>query len=159
MTRCRRAAFWEFVGVLMVLVQGGMVGRLSRRFGEARLLVGGSVLCVIGLWGIAPAGSYAALGAAMVPLALGSGLGQPAERAHLPHGRGGRQGDSWGSTSPSDRWPGFWTAVGTVFLRAPGTGLPYLLSGFVMAGAVWLAARAVRALPEPAGAREHGSQT
>ena len=40
---------FAYIGVLLVIVQGGLVGRLSRRFGEKSLLVAGLVLQAIAL--------------------------------------------------------------------------------------------------------------
>src|SRR5262249_37622516 len=36
-----------FVGIVLILVQGGLIGRLTKRFGEARLLVAGSLLILV----------------------------------------------------------------------------------------------------------------
>ena len=41
-----------YVGIVLVLVQGVLIGRLSRRFGEARLVVAGSALIALGLCGL-----------------------------------------------------------------------------------------------------------
>ena len=40
---------FAYIGVLLVIVQGGLVGRLSRRFGEKPLLVAGLVLQAVAL--------------------------------------------------------------------------------------------------------------
>ncbi|HMD54390.1 MAG TPA: MFS transporter, partial [Phycisphaerae bacterium] len=37
------------IGIMIVLVQGGMIGRLSRRFGELKLVVTGPVITAVGL--------------------------------------------------------------------------------------------------------------
>src|SRR5258707_864961 len=46
-----------FVGIVLILVQGGLIGRLPRRFGEARLLLAGSLAIAVGLIGLPLAGS------------------------------------------------------------------------------------------------------
>ncbi|MEN8197030.1 MAG: MFS transporter, partial [Pseudomonadota bacterium] len=48
--------FFAYIGVLLVIVQAGLVGRLSRRFGEAWVLVAGVTIMMLGF--------------AMVPLSL-----------------------------------------------------------------------------------------
>ncbi len=67
-----------FIGVVMVIVQGGLVGRLSRRFGEVVMLASGASLMVIGLGSLPYAGGVPGLLAACVPLAVGQGFAQPA---------------------------------------------------------------------------------
>ncbi|HSH01504.1 MAG TPA: MFS transporter [Anaerolineae bacterium] len=41
--------FFVFVGVLSVIVQGGLIGKLTARFGERRLVIGGMSLVALGL--------------------------------------------------------------------------------------------------------------
>lgn len=74
---------FAFVGVIVVAVQGGLIGFLTRRFGERRLLVAGLVLQAMGLLALPVAGGAAGLYAAMAPLALGSGLSNPTLSALL----------------------------------------------------------------------------
>lgn len=63
-----------YVGVLVVLVQGGAIGRLSARFSEYGLIFGGSSLMALGLlaWAFAP--NVPALLVVLVPIALAGGL-------------------------------------------------------------------------------------
>jgi DHA1 family tetracycline resistance protein-like MFS transporter len=58
---------FTYVGVVVVLMQGGLVGRLARRFGERRLLLGGLALLAAGL-------ALLPLGTAFAPLLLAIGL-------------------------------------------------------------------------------------
>ena len=67
-----------FIGVIVVIVQGGLIGPLTRRFGEKSLLVAGLGCQAVGLAAIPYAGGMLGLLAACVPLALGSGLSSPA---------------------------------------------------------------------------------
>jgi len=67
-----------FMGVVMVIVQGGLVGRLARRFGEVVMLGTGAGLMVVGLGTLPYAGGVPGLLAACVPLAVGQGFAQPA---------------------------------------------------------------------------------
>ncbi len=45
-------------GVAMVIVQGGLMGPLSRKFGEERLVIGGAVIFAVSMVGLTIAGSY-----------------------------------------------------------------------------------------------------
>jgi DHA1 family tetracycline resistance protein-like MFS transporter len=95
----QRQASWLFalIGVLMVVVQGGLIGPLDRRFGEVRLLVAGLVLQAIGLATLPCGAGLPTLCAACVPLAIGSGLSGPSLSALLsrrarPEDQGGTLG-------------------------------------------------------------------
>ncbi len=69
---------FAFIGVVVTIVQGGLIGPLTRRFGEQPLLVAGLVLQAVGLVAIPYAGHMAGLLGACLPLAFGSGLSTPA---------------------------------------------------------------------------------
>lgn len=74
---------FAYIGVLLVIVQGGLVGRLSRRFGEKSLLVAGLVLQAIALASLPYGVGLPGLLATTAPLAIGAGLTQPALSALL----------------------------------------------------------------------------
>ena len=69
---------FAFIGVVVTVVQGGLIGPLTRRFGERALLVVGLLAQCVGLAALPLAGGMAGLLAACVPLAFGSGLTTPA---------------------------------------------------------------------------------
>ncbi len=69
---------FAFLGVVMTIVQGGLIGPLTRRFGERALLVVGLLLQVVALVWLPFGGGLAGLLGACVPLALGQGLTSPA---------------------------------------------------------------------------------
>lgn len=66
-----------FVGVLSALIQGGLIGRLTKRFGEERVLLAGVTAILIGLLAIPLASKLAVLLVATAFLAIGMGLTQP----------------------------------------------------------------------------------
>jgi DHA1 family tetracycline resistance protein-like MFS transporter len=68
---------FAFIGVVVTVVQGGLIGPLTRRFGERALLVMGLLLQGVGLALVPYAGGMAGLLAACLPLAFGSGLFTP----------------------------------------------------------------------------------
>jgi DHA1 family tetracycline resistance protein-like MFS transporter len=68
---------FAYIGVIVVLVQGGLIGPLTRRFGEKRLLVAGSLLQGVALAALPFANGVSGLLLASAPLALGSGLASP----------------------------------------------------------------------------------
>ena len=66
-----------YVGLLSALMQGGLIGWLTRRFGEERLMLGGIVLIALGLVVMPLAHELPPLVAALSALALGMGAMQP----------------------------------------------------------------------------------
>jgi DHA1 family tetracycline resistance protein-like MFS transporter len=74
-----RQAGWMFayIGILMVAMQGGLIGWFTKRFGEARLIVFGTMSMSWGLILAPMCRSYPPLLAVMGILALGSGLAGP----------------------------------------------------------------------------------
>lgn len=66
-----------YVGLLSAAMQGGLIGPLTRRFGEERLMLGGIVLIALGLLVLPFAREIALLIVATTLLALGMGAMQP----------------------------------------------------------------------------------
>jgi MFS transporter, DHA1 family, tetracycline resistance protein len=72
---------FTFVGFVMVLVQGGMVGRLSKKYGERRLIITGAIVSAIGLILIPITGLTLVLYAGLSLLAIGSGINNPSNQS------------------------------------------------------------------------------
>jgi len=68
---------FAYLGLISAILQGGLIGRLTRRFGEERLLLCGLALIAAGLLALPFAHDMATLGPALTGLALGMGLMQP----------------------------------------------------------------------------------
>ncbi len=75
-----------YIGLLIVVVRGGLVGRLASRFGEPNLLIVGPLLSACGFFIIALSQYWPhivmILGACL-PIAVGAGVGDPVIRAML----------------------------------------------------------------------------
>lgn len=73
---------FAYIGVLIVLIQGGAIRPLVKRYGEANLIVTGVGLMAVGflLFPLCPLLSLLLIGP-MIPLAVGNGLNAPALRA------------------------------------------------------------------------------
>jgi len=67
-----------YVGFLGIILQGGLIGRLVKRFGEAMLVAAGFVALVIGYFGLGIASSFALLMGAGTLAAFGNGVIRPA---------------------------------------------------------------------------------
>jgi MFS transporter, DHA1 family, tetracycline resistance protein len=81
---------FAFVGVLSVVLQGGLIGRLAQRFGEERLLLCGLALIGVGLLLLPFARALPILGLGVSGVALGMGLTQPSLNSLISR-RAGRE--------------------------------------------------------------------
>lgn len=140
-----------YVGVLIVITQGGLVGRLVRALGERRLVLIGTLAMAIGLGLIPFAGTVPALCLVLALLAFGQGLNSPslaslisqtADPAHHGQILGISQSPSSLAMILGPAWGGF--TFGHV---APGA--PYLTAGLFMAVAFGLSLRLAFHTPVP----------
>ncbi len=85
-TRLATAVFFT-VGVTAVIVQGGLIRPLQRRFGEKKLLLAGALFIMLGFVGVATLPFSSLAFAAMFPvtivIAVGSGLFSPSSSSLL----------------------------------------------------------------------------
>jgi multidrug resistance protein len=65
------------VGLVGAIIQGGLIGRLVKRFGEARLATGGAVVLSIGLFALPLASGMMSLVIACIAVAIGNSLLMP----------------------------------------------------------------------------------
>ncbi len=137
---------FAFVGVLGAVVQGGLIGRLARRFGEANLIVQGAVALTIGLIVLPFADTLAVLLPAMVFLVYGFSISSPSLNSLISRQSGEHeQGKVLGvarSASTLARvagpaWAGF-------LFTALGKNWPFFGGAAVMIGVVLLGLRVRR---------------
>lgn len=126
---------FAYLGVILVIVQGGLIGPLTRRFGEVRLLVAGLAMMAVALAALPFGGSLPVLLVALVPLAAGSGLAQPALTALLSKlSRADDQGGTMGigeSASALGRIVG--PEAGTFTYGRIAVPFPYVAAAVIMA--------------------------
>jgi MFS family permease len=67
-----------YVGFLGIILQGGLIGRLVKRFGESMLVAAGFIALVIGYFGLGIASSFALLMFTGTLAAFGNGVIRPA---------------------------------------------------------------------------------
>jgi MFS family permease len=82
---------FAYVGLISAILQGGLIGRLTHRFGEERLLVCGLALIGLGLVALPFAHDVPILGAVLTALALGMGLMQPTLNSLISQQAGGEE--------------------------------------------------------------------
>jgi DHA1 family tetracycline resistance protein-like MFS transporter len=144
-----------YVGLLSALIQGVLIGPLTRRFGEERLMLCGLVLIAIGLLMLPLARNLEILVLAMTALALGIGLTQPSVQSLISrHAAAERQGEVLGlsqSVGALSRVLGP-LAAGALF-EAAGRNSPFVWGAVLVLGALLVGWRLPRALaavaPQP----------
>jgi MFS family permease len=147
-----------YVGVLSALMQGGLIGPLTKRFGEERLMQTGLGLIALGLLVLPEARGIPLLLAAVSALALGMGAMQPTLNSLISRCAGGaEQGEVMGvaqSIGALSRVLGP-LAAGALF-GAFGRASPFLAGAVLVAVALAVAWQVPRALalgapprPEP----------
>jgi MFS transporter, DHA1 family, tetracycline resistance protein len=154
-----RTAGWlfAFIGVLLVAMQGGLIGKLTRRFGEQRLVVIGTLATANGLLLVPLCTSIPPLLPALALLSLGSGMSGPALQSLISRGttaddQGGVLGINQSLASLARVTGPVW--AGFAFGRF-GHSAPWLTGGVLMAivcgasAVVLLSKRMAHTEPEP----------
>lgn len=140
---------FAFIGLISAGVQGGLVGRLARRFGEPRLISSGAVLLALGMLLIPMAIHPALLWPAMLVVALGFSLMTPSLNSMVSLSAGsGVQGGMMGVTRSATTLarvlgPGF---AGLVF-EFLGRDWPFFTGAAIMAAVLVLALGAISSRP------------
>jgi MFS transporter, DHA1 family, tetracycline resistance protein len=141
-----------YVGLLSALMQGVMIGPLTRRFGEERLMPGGLAAIALGLLVLPFARELPALFIALTALSLGMGATQPSLNSLISRRAGaGEQGEIMGvaqSVGSLSRVLGPLIA-GSLF-AAVGRGSPFLWGAALVGCALLVGWRVPR--PEAAAA-------
>jgi multidrug resistance protein len=139
---------FAYVGVLSALLQGGLIGPLTRRFGEERLLLCGLALIGVGLLTMPTAHNLAVLVLAMTALALGMGLTQPSLNSLISR-RAGReeQGEVLGvSQSVGSLSRVLGPAAAGFFFGEFGRDAVFFWGAVLVAAALFVALKLVRGL-------------
>jgi DHA1 family tetracycline resistance protein-like MFS transporter len=140
------SGLFVFVGIVLVIVQGGLLGRLVRRFGERRLILSGIVLMALGLI-LLPIGTKLWLVLlALLLLAVGNGIHNPSTTGLLSRLAGE---EAQGSTIGLSRSFGALARIlgppaGTWIFGAAGAGWPFWSAGALMLVALAVAVDVLR---------------
>jgi len=131
-----QGAVFTYIGILIVLIQGGAIRPLVKRYGEGPLVIAGIGLMAAGflLFPLAPTLAALLLGP-LIPISVGNGLNSPALRALISRRAAATsQGAMLGLSASFDslaRATG--PAVGAWTYARFGQHAPYWLAGAVMA--------------------------
>jgi MFS family permease len=135
----RRVGYlFGFIGIIQVALQGGLVGRLARAFGERQLLIAGCSITALSLAAMPAAASWAGIYGCAFGLACGHGLSQPSitsliSRASPAESQGGALGISQSAASLA-RVLG--PAMGGALFQQVAPGAPYLVAAALSIAAV-----------------------
>lgn len=148
---------FALIGAIATVMQAGLAGKLARRFGEERMLLGGIVAAAISFALLPLSRSWGAFFFCSALLAFASGLTNPSyaslvSRAARADAQGGTLGVSQSAASLSRVAGPF--AAGLLFQRV-GPGAPYLLAALLAALAALVAGR-LRAQPAAVRKAEAG---
>ena len=135
--------YWLFgyMGLMTTLMQGGLIGRLTRRIDEPHLVVAGAALLAIGLAATPFTPPVAPLLVALGAVAFGQGISSPVlssliSKASATHEHGGVLGVSQSAASLARVLGPVW---GGVLFDYAGPAGPYVTTAVLMLGAVAVA--------------------
>lgn len=139
-----------YIGVLAVLVQGGLIRPLVRRFGERRLLIAGLSMQAVTFLALPFAGSITGMLVVLAPMSLGSGLTQPTLSAILS--KLAKKEDQGGTMGLGESASALGRIIGPISGTATyalAVAFPYVTGGILMAIAA-VVATTLRAAPAAA---------
>ena len=139
-------------GIAAVIVQGGALRGLARRYSDHQLMVAGTLLQVLGLLGLGFAPSWTWLVASALVLATGSALLTPTFTAALSRAAEDVQGEAQGlNASAQSLGRAAGPMIFTLLYQQTGTVVPYLGAALLTALGLVLALRGlVPSLVSPA---------
>jgi DHA1 family tetracycline resistance protein-like MFS transporter len=126
---------FAYIGFIIVIVQGGLIRPLVKRFGEANLMLAGIFLMAFGFLVFPlPHHLHWLLLGPMIPIAFGSGLNSPSVRALISKMTSvDSQGQSLGISSSFDSLArAIGPACGGILYAKFGQTSPYVVAGVTM---------------------------
>jgi DHA1 family tetracycline resistance protein-like MFS transporter len=154
------------IGVIIIVVQGGLIGRLTKRLGESALVLIGPILIAIGLALVGSSGSlflgvWAQIILGSCCMALGSSLFNPSIQSLISrHAAGHEQGEVLGAAQGMSSLA---RAIGPLLAGFLfwyfSSGVPYYVSASIcLLVALWAVSMRHRLVPPRASAAPGGMQ-
>ena len=139
---------FAYVGMLSAILQGGLIGRLTRLFGEERLLLCGLALIAVGLLVMPAARNPVVLAVAVSALAIGMGLVQPSLNSLISRRAGPEeQGEVLGvSQSVGSLSRVLGPAAAGLFFGGFGRHAALFWGAALVIAALWVAIKMIRGL-------------
>lgn len=137
---------FAFVGILSAIIQGGLVGRLVKRFGEANLIVQGSAALAIGMLAVPFCNSLPTLLMAMAIIAYGFSVINPSMNSLIslqvgPEEQGGIMGVTRSATTMARVLGPVWAGM---LFAVMGMDWPYYAGAVLMIVVVVLAGKMLK---------------
>lgn len=129
---------FTLVGVVMVVIQGGVVRKLAPRWGERRLVFLGIGLMGLGLCVMAAAHAVPPLLCGLVLLAAGSGLHSPSLSSLISRTAGAQQGSVLGVSQSLGALGRILGPLSATSVFRLGTSVPYLIAAGCMGAGLLL---------------------
>ncbi len=144
--------FFAYIGVLLIVIQGGLVGVLVRRLQEARLAAPAIAAMAVGIAMLPWSDTVGSIALSGALITLGYGLGQPVLNALISRAApADAQGAILGaSQSLQSLMRILGPATAGALFAAYGRDMPYLVGGAILAVACIVALALVRRVPEQA---------
>ncbi len=146
LTAAQVGRMFGVAGLVMIVVQGGLIGRLVKRFGEGALVPVGLVLLAIGLALLPLAPPVLPMVSVFTLMAIGQGISNPSLQALISQGTSEQeQGFVLGtnqSLSALARVVG--PAAGGLLFTVGGPSAPFFTGAAIVGLSVWLAIVAIR---------------
>lgn len=147
---------FTYVGVIIVIMQGGLVGRLVKRFGERGVQIAGLVLLAAGLALLPFAVTLAPMLVALGLLSIGDGAVTPTNNALLSLAApADAQGETLGLSQGMAGLGRMLGPLGAGWLFGMGIGLPFFVAAVLALVALLIALPRI-AMPVHANTRESG---
>ncbi len=142
---------FAYVGLLSALIQGGLIGRLSRRFGEARLILQGALALAVGIFLIPFSNTLWMLLIAMTIAGYGFSVISPSLNSLISLQAGeDEQGAIMGVTRSASTMARFTGPAWAGFLFGSlGRDGPYFGGAIIMVVVALLAVRALKSIRRP----------
>lgn len=129
-----------FIGLFTAFVQGFLIRKLNRRFAEKTLFLAGSALSAVAMMSYALVDSQGTLLVALFALATGNSLVQPTIASLIS--KESKPEEVGSLLGASQSVAGMGRVIGPVWggaLIGFGVNVPFLITGFLLFPAVWLA--------------------
>ncbi len=145
---------FAYIGLIAILIQGGAIGKLVKRFGERSLLLTGIVLLLVGLTFVPAVHSLLPLVILITFLSIGSALVSPPITSMISKFAGESEhgsvlGVSQSFSSLARVLGPFW---GGFILGVVGLSWPFYTGSIMLLIALFFGVRVPRKIPEPVGA-------
>lgn len=143
---------FAFLGFVSALIQGGLIGRLTKKFGENKLVISGAFLLALGIGGIPFSSSLPLLLVSTSLIATGFALSTPALNSLISFeaGESERGGVMGASRSAATLARILGPVLAGVLFANLGRDMPYYVGALIMVGVGLIAVSKLKTSPQSA---------